>query len=350
MVAKSGVFKFGVSVFVLGAAMVSSNAFAQAPGAGKGEAAAAKPAEAPKADKNAAKKFYGTGKKSFEAGKYEDAIAAFKQADALVPGPAPRYFIAQAYDKLDKAAESVAAYKAYLELNPDEKKEAKKIAEAKERIAALEPKLPATLTVAVSPADAPGLQVLVDGKAATGPVSLPAGEHKVEASADGFEPHSESKTLKGNEKAEVSVTLKALPRPEPVAVLAPAPEPSTAPAPALPPPPPEPASQPSKLPAFVTLGIAGAGAALGTTFGILALGAQSDFDADPTEDNAQKAERNALISDMSFGVALTFGITGAVLLFSGGEEASESAAASARPIVAPFVGTTGGGLVANWRF
>ncbi|MBM4376164.1 MAG: PEGA domain-containing protein, partial [Deltaproteobacteria bacterium] len=68
-----------------------------------------------------------------------------------------------------------------------------------------------------------------------------------------------------------------------------------------------------------------------------------------TEDNAQKAERNALIADMSFGVALTFGITGAVLLFSGGDDESGEKSAAV-PTLTPLAGRSGGGMAATWKF
>jgi tetratricopeptide (TPR) repeat protein len=305
-----------------------------------------------KADKAEAKKLFEAGKALADSGKFVEAIASFEKADAKVPNPAPRFAIAEAYDKLNKPAEAVAAYKDFLGRNPPEDKNAAKIKTAKERIAALEPKIPASLTVKVSPADAKGLQVLVDGSPAAGAVSLAPGDHKIEAKAEGFEPHSESKTLKANDKVELAVTLKALPAPAPTpapVAAAPAPTPAPVPAPA-PAPAPVAAQKSSNVPAFVTLGIAGAGAVLGTTFGILALRAESDFDASPTEDNAQKAERNALISDMSFGVALTFGITGAVLLFSGGDDAADAKSAFTKPIIAPFASATGGGAVARWQF
>jgi hypothetical protein len=91
---------------------------------------------------------------------------------------------------------------------------------------------------------------------------------------------------------------------------------------------------------------------LGTIFGIQALGAKGDFEDDPTTENADAAERDALIADMSFGVALTFGITGIVLLFTGGEEepAEAEAPQTAKPVLVPYGGPNGGGMAATWRF
>ncbi|HVK69482.1 MAG TPA: PEGA domain-containing protein, partial [Polyangium sp.] len=115
-------------------------------------------------------------------------------------------------------------------------------------------------------------------------------------------------------------------------------------------PPPAPKSY---VPAYVTLGLAGVGAVVGTIFGVSALGAKSDFEANPTVDNADKTDRNALIADMSFAVALTFGVTGAVLLFGGDDKPAQQQTATTKlykPVIAPFVGPTGGGGVAMFRF
>src|SRR5262249_10496563 len=114
----------------------------------------------------------------------------------------------------------------------------------------------------------------------------------------------------------------------------------------------------SKVPAYVTLGIAGASAVVGTFFGIKALGAKSDFNSTPTTDNADKVERNALISDMAFGVAITLGVTGIVLLTSGGDEpAAKEGARRPRYMaqkphfnVAPFATPHGGGAAAKLTF
>jgi hypothetical protein len=105
------------------------------------------------------------------------------------------------------------------------------------------------------------------------------------------------------------------------------------------------------VPAFVTLGIAAAGAAVGTVFGLQALSAKSDFEDNPTTDAADDTERNALIADMAFGVAITLGVTGIVLLTSSDEVPAEPAATGRRaPAKVPvkleldtYAGRSGGG-------
>jgi hypothetical protein len=288
-----------------------------------------------KAKKDEAKTAFKEAKKKFDADDFAGALPLYEKADTLYPGSAPKHKIALCYDKLGKTAEAVAAYKAFLGSNPSDKY-ADRVTAANARVAELEATMPSTVIIKVAP-EGVAAQITVNGTPATGPeLTLPAGEHTIVVTAEGHTPLTEVVTLRGNEKRELSLTLT----------------PAAAPLPPEPPPvEPQPAVEEegrSNVPAYVTLGIAGAGVILGTVFGIQALGAKSDFDDEPSVDNADEAERAALIADMSFGVALTFGITGAVLLFSGGDD--EPGEASAKPVLLPFGGPKGGGMAATWTF
>jgi PEGA domain/Tetratricopeptide repeat len=320
------------------AALTGSIAITHAPIA----AAQPKAAAAAKAEKNEAKKAYVAGNKAFKDEKYAEALPHFQKADQLYPGAAPKHKIAICYDKLGKTDEAIAAYKAFLDAKPSEKY-ADRITEANKRIGELEATLSATVMVVVAPEGTPA-QITVDGEPVTGnELTLSAGEHTIVVSAEGFQPVTEVVTVKGGEKKDLPLTLVAAVAPPPV-------EPATPP----PPPPGDDAGDggSSNIPAYVTLGIAGAGVVLGTVFGIQALGKKGDFDDDPNVDNADDAERAALIADMSFGVALTFGITGAVLLFSGGDDdgGDEEEAATVVPKLTPLAGPKGGGMAATWKF
>ena len=303
------------------------------PAAAQGKAASAADE---KAKKEEAKTAFKAAKKKFDEGDFAGALPLYQKADQLYPGAAPKHKIAICLDKLGKNTEAVAAYKAFLGANPSEKY-ADRVAEANKRVDELEGAMPATVTVKVAP-EGVAAQITVDGNPATGPeLSLPAGEHTIVVTAEGHQPLTEVVNVRGNEKRELALTLTPAAAPPPVE-----------PPPTQPPPPVEEEESRSNVPAYVTLGIAGAGVILGTVFGIQALSAKSDFDDDPTVDNADEAERAALIADMSFGVALTFGITGAVLLFSGGDDEPEEA--SAKPVLVPFAGPKGGGMAATWTF
>jgi hypothetical protein len=69
---------------------------------------------------------------------------------------------------------------------------------------------------------------------------------------------------------------------------------------------------------------------VGTVFGIMALGDKSDFDKNPTTSTADNGDTHALIADMAFGVALTFGVTSAVLFLT--KDESSGAARATTPV------------------
>lgn len=306
-----------------------------------------------KQKKEEAKRLYKEAEATFEKGDYAVAADLYRQADQHVPGAAPKYKLALSLDKQGLAVEAVAAWQVFLDSKPDPEKFKDKIAEAQERIEALK-KTPAKVKVATVPEAPPNLKIAVDGVAQTGAeLSIPPGKHTLTISADGFVDSSQEIEVSFGETREVSVTLT--PQQAPVAA-APPPEPPPPPAPeppAAPPPPPAPVEERSLVPAYVTLGLAGAGAVIGTIFGIQALSAKGDFDDNPTTKNADAVDRNALIADMSFAVALTFGVTGAVLLLSDDTPAEAKAAASSttkKAFFAPFVSPTGGGAAARFTF
>jgi hypothetical protein len=94
---------------------------------------------------------------------------------------------------------------------------------------------------------------------------------------------------------------------------------------------------------------------VGTIFGVMALSKKSDYDDDPTAETADAVERNALISDMAFGVAITLGVTGIVLLTSSDGQAEAAGlkrhqANRASLQLAPYVSPTGGGAAARLTF
>jgi hypothetical protein len=110
------------------------------------------------------------------------------------------------------------------------------------------------------------------------------------------------------------------------------------------------------VPAYVTLGIAGVAGVVGTIFGVKALGSKSDFDKTPTTKTADDTERSALIADMAFGVAITLGVTGIVLLTSDDEPPPATTgllkpkAKGARLDLTPYAGPKSGGATARVTF
>ena len=109
----------------------------------------------------------------------------------------------------------------------------------------------------------------------------------------------------------------------------------------------------------MTLGIAGVATAAGTYFGVRALSAKSDYDKKPTSSKADDVENNALIADMAFGVAITLGVTGIVLLTTPeeqpaapatGKAATKQALSRSRLTVSPWATPRSAGAGALFEF
>ncbi|WP_245678338.1 tetratricopeptide repeat protein [Chondromyces crocatus] len=306
-----------------------------------------------KQKKDGAKKAYKEAEAKYEKGDFAGALPLYREADELVPGAPPKLKVAQSLDKLGNVSEAVAAYQAYLDAQPDPEKFKDQIASAQGRIDELK-KTPAKVKVAVAPETAPNVKILVDDVQQAGTeLALTPGKHVIKVSADGFVESTQEVDVAFAENRELGVTLTEAPPPPPppapIAEVPPSPEP-------IGPPPPPPSEPRSPIPAYVTLGLAGAGAVVGTIFGAMALSAKSEFDDNPTVDNADAVDRNALISDMSFAVAITFGVTGAVLLLSRDDAPATTTGLTTKPskkrnwIATPYATPTGGGAAARFTF
>lgn len=306
------------------------------------------PKPADKKTQDAARKAYGEGEKAYAAGDYAGAYTGFSKANELVPAPQAAYWAAKSLDAQGKSDEAIAAYEKLL-TDPDFGKLGDdKTTDARARLADLKSKLVAEVSVVTTP---PGAVVTVDGTVQSGEtpltLKLPPGPHKLSVAAAGFEAKELDLDLKGGEKSEQTLELvaKAPPPPPPEPIVE-----ASAPPPPPPPPPPR-----SKVPAYITLGIAGAGAVVGTIFGIKALSSKSDYDGGPTASRADDTERNALIADMAFGVAITLGVTGIVLLTSDdsappGAAKLEKLPKRAKLVVSPYASPRGAGAGAMYSF
>ena len=328
-----------------------------------GTAPAAKPAAPAKpADPKA---LAASGEKKFKAGDYAGALADFEASETAKAAPETERFIGLAQDNLGHYPEAVVAYEKFLAAVPASMKAQGD--EAKKRVDAIKT-MPGKVHVETTPA---GAQITVD--LATNPnaqpnaaptptdLDLPAGHHTIKLTAEGYTATDKEIDVTYASKQDVRVELvkSEPPPPPPPPVVAEAPQPAAAPPP---PPPPEPRS---KVPAYVTGAVAIIATGVGIGFGVKALGQSSDFDKNPTTKKADDGENNALVADMMFGIAITFGVTSAVLfLSSDAPQNAKADPAKNAPRVAkavkvpakititptPYVTPSGGGAGALVRF
>ncbi|NLE85562.1 MAG: PEGA domain-containing protein [Myxococcales bacterium] len=306
------------------------------------DAGASEGAHSAEEQREAARVAFEAGRAAFDDEDYARAYEQFAAAHERVPSPHAEYWMAASLDlQGGREAEAARAYQKFLAHPGAMHVGEDKVAEARQRLDELKAKLPARITIVTEPS---GAQIAVNGvlQSGTSPLmlELPAGPHRIEATLPGRQRAEAELQLQGGDELEQRLLLPE----EPTA--APAPPASEPPPPALEP------SERSMLPAYITLGLAGAGLATGTVFGIQALSARSAYNDDPTASRADRVERNALIADMAFGIAITLGITGIVLLTSSDDAPQTAKAKKKQPTlaVAPVVAPQLGGAAARLTF
>jgi len=334
-----------IAVHAQAPARAPQKSSADAPSASKPD----QPADAAASVRDRARTAYGAGQDAYAAGQFATAEVQFALADSLVPAVQAKFWRAMSLDQLGRAADAFEAFSRVLASPGKDQLGADKLLVAEQRHRALAA-TPAELTVTTTPT---GAHINVSGVDLSSPtplsLRLAPGRHVIRVSLDGYEP----------QQLEINATPGAKLTPT-FALIRPAARPSPGPGSSLSAPPAIPALAPStptersRVPGYVTLGIAGASAVVGTIFGIRALGDKEDYDASATTSKADDVERNALIADMAFGVALTLGITGIVLLIADDplpEQASlPRAEERANLRVLPYATTHGAGATAALTF
>ncbi|UJR81798.1 PEGA domain-containing protein [Sandaracinus amylolyticus] len=319
-----------------------------------------------------ARELYGEGQTHFEAGRFAEALAAFEGAYREVPNPVVLLGVASAQERLGNPLDASRTLRRYLRERPD----APDRATIEQRIAQMdptgvtaseEPATPAetgTIRVVCTPA---GAAIALDGadtgRTAPADLEVPAGEHTVTLTLGGYLPISETVTVTPGGMNELALTLVAASAEgeglqgegdafgEAGAEEAPAEGEGEGAAEA-----PPPTDTGPSAGVWVTTAIAGVGLVTGTIFGFLALSEQSDFDAMPTADAADRGETFALIADLSFGVAIAAGVTAIVLYAVDRPQPQSEVPPTARRdegprfTLAPWASPTAGGAAARIEF
>lgn len=307
-------------------------------------------------ERDAARKHYDAGRTKFDAKDFSGALVEFQAANDTIPSPQAQEKIALCYDGMKDVAKAIQAYELFLQQSEGNAKLQESRTQAQQRIEALK-KEPVSVVVTTEPTTT---QVSIDGttQSANSPLrlELAPGKHTIEVSALGYEASVQELEIQPGDtpknivfsltkSLEPTAQVVAPPATQPVAPL----QQDQQPAPA--------AKKRSNVPAYITLGVAGAGAIVGTVFGVKALKSKSSYNDNPNVSDADDAEKNAIVADMAFGVAITMGITGTVLLLTNrgtSEDKTETTAPATaqkpKLYVAPYVGRSAGGAAATLTF
>ncbi|MBW2278455.1 MAG: PEGA domain-containing protein [Deltaproteobacteria bacterium] len=290
----------------------------------------------PTADaKDAARVHYTKGKELYEKGTFDEALKEFQLAYDAKPHPTVLKSVAECQVQVGDITAAIETFEKYLADPASTKKEVveTRLAEVKAMLG--------TVDITTEPA---GAGIVLDGDTTgkTTPATLDVGPgtHEVVLNVDGFEPLAKQVKVKTGEQAELKVNFDE----EGI--------------PAAPPLDADPLADPfaegeeggvddegegDGPPAafWVCAAVAGVGLVSGTVFGTMALGDEEDYKNNPEDDIKESGERNAIIADVSFGVAAAAAIVGAVILFTAGgddEEAEVSAEAKSKWNVSPVAG------------
>ena len=278
------------------------------------------------ADLAAAKRHYAEGERKLHADKYEEALAEFKAANDIKTTPQAEKNIGVCEDKLGHYVEAVEWYEKFLAHVPA------KLAATGDEIQKRTDEIKAISGKVHFETDPNGATVTVDDKPEPGvtpiDVDLAPGHHDVKFTEEGRLPGERSVDVTFASTQTVTQQLSPEPPPPPPPPIAAAPPPPPPPLPVSPPP----AEPRSLVPAHVTGGLAIAAAGVGTVFGVLALNDKAEFDRNPTTSTADNGDTHSLISDMAFGIAVTFGVTSAVLYFTKDEPAATSTSKGNHPV------------------
>src|ERR1019366_911950 len=220
---------------------------------------------------------------------YAGAEVEFKAANDIKAAPQTERYIGLCEDHQGRLQVAVDWFDRFLAHVPE------KMADQGEEIRRRETEIKAIPGKVHVDSNPPGANVMVDDRPQSAPtpmdVDLAPGPHTIKLTEPGRLPTQKAIDVAFASRQTVSADLD------------------------LEPPPPPPAPR-SKVPAYVTGGLAIVAAGVGTVFGIMALSDKSDFDKNPTTATADNGDTHALIADMSFGVALTFGVTSAVVFLT----------------------------------
>jgi hypothetical protein len=278
------------------------------------------------ADLDEARRRFARGVALAEAGDCDAAIVELNASYRLAPRPNTLYNIAQCQERLHRYDLALQAYREYLEVAPPDDPGHAAVETAMRLLSSLLGTLHVRTNVAA--------EVWIDDRRsgeAPGDVPVPAGRHAVELRAEGYLPARSEVEIAGGEEREIDVTLEVARQEvtihehttERVGI--------------------------SSVYFWLTTGVALASAAVAGGLGIWTLSLRDDVEAeDPrlrTQDDLDRIDDAALLTDVFWGVAGGVAVAAVVLAFLtdwGGRDESGEPASAFR--VSPLAGRGDAGL------
>jgi hypothetical protein len=275
----------------------------------------------PAAASNDAAVHFSRGVTLYSEGDFSAALVEFKRAYEVAPTWRVLFNIGQAHFELHEYVEAHAALQRFLDEGGAQVKP-KQRELAQSELAALAERIGRVKVES----NVEGATISVDDQAVgvaplANPVLMSAGVRRLTATADGRPPVEMRVPVAGGDNLSVHLDFA----PEVPAASASAADatrtPQDSPLHLASTPPDDRPRPPNRTAAYVTFGVGAAGLVVGSTFGVLALHDRSQLDqvcinraCPPSQNSAiQSLSRDALVSDIGFGVALAGAIAGVVL-------------------------------------
>ena len=264
------------------------------------------------------------GQELYDAGRYEEAIVAFHDADKTFHASTILLMLARSYEKLGRLREARAQYQQVIDevlANYAPRIFFEAQLEARKELEALVPRIP-TLQVTVTGAPAADVQLTVDGAPATvgEALQLDPGEHTVSATVPGRAQATQLVNLEERAKAQIMLVLQAAAPPPPPPQAPPSRQAPVRVRPKGPESPP-PSARGYVGPAIAAFGVAGLAVGVGAVTGALTLSKGSklreeclgarcyDDSGGNTYDSAETLGALSTVSFVGGGIAAAAGVT-----------------------------------------
>lgn len=291
-----------------------------------------------------ARQRYSKGKSFYEEGKFEEALIEFQAAYDSKPHPTVLKSIAECQVQTGDISGAVATLEKYVASEGITDKAA-----VEARIAEIQEETPSTVKITSEP---PGAKIAVagvdTGEVTPATLTLNPGEYAVELSLDGMDPVQKNITVVQGEETAVDIQMDAGTQPveeTPQEVVI---DPFEGEEPLLNEEPEIDAEDSGPPKAFWALAaVTGAALVSGTVFGTMALGDEDDYKKEPTQAKKEAGRRDAILADVSFGIAGAAAIVGTIILVT---HLKKSNSESARLRVLPVATQQEVGLSAALEF
>ncbi len=293
-----------------------------------------------------AREHYQNGKSFYEDGKYAEALVEFQAAFDAKPHPIVLKSIAECKALTGDVVGAIETLELFLAapITPGRDTVIGRLDELRGMVGTVEVK-----------SEPPGAQIVIDGKdtekVTPAIITVNFGDREIVLTVPDYEPVAKTtKPEKGARSTAVFVNFAE----EGVSTITDV----VAPVGPVPGPEPQPeikVDKPGPHPAFwACMAVAGVTLVSGTVFGTMALADEKDYNDHPTEAKKDAGERNALIADISFGIAIAAAVAGTVVLFTvdnkGKRKTKKKKEAKAKFDIVPVLGQNVVGAQASVQF